>query len=893
MAVKLVVLCAVLSVNWEVSGARVNILETKHSSSGRHFVSAQNNAQLCNYQQLAKTYTLCSVPFYADFISDTFGSRRPSCSPLEKFQACLAASLEETRCANDTSLLTPTIKYFTRSVLHPYRKMCNITSEIPTLTPLPEITIVTRSKNQTSLHNGTSIKSNATADSSKRSLVETNQTSAFQAANRSSHQTQAPPSVKTSRRTLDDINGNSSALGKNITLSGATNVSNATKKILSAGANVSGSGSPPLKKLMNDDNCDVIDKHFKYPDTCVKNWLLRRMFTCGVAMFEFILHNQSQICQCVMNYRQCVANATVELNCTTSNNMVDSKDPIMATVKLIESLMLAWYQNPCAIYDKPARGRVSEVTSDVCDANKASVASVVCYATYFAMNELKTPAPWTSHNDACSAFNDAQRCLIVAQHKNNCTEAEFTQHSRRFLTVITSGKHRHCPVDAGFPKVQALGAFVKPGCQRSKALRRALQCAISFQDFADTERAFSPPQPVPCGHVSRLHACLEDSVEGTGCYGDISVHSEIKVYKKVLEDAYDVRCLVEAPPEIEARARGLQRGLSPYGKGVPIFTLSQAYKKASGSSEFRNWRIDLGLYDKSAENVGYYYDESVDGHKQVFAGPRIVATHPDDLDEESDYALYQKAPDSAASGWRPLAQKMQDRPAAPAALAEAAANSSNRSVVDSAPRTVLQFFTQAAAFEVSKNRTANALRVEEHKDPKKAPSKPDDDYIFASDYMENSGLAMFPNGIDMFRHFRGGALARMDSVIAANQSAEFSFLGDTDCSLDKVRLALRLCNSTLSGLLLRWPNITDIGLPLDTSSAGVKHFCSDLNTYRGCLAAVLKTYDCSQSQAINGVFEVYRKKLRLPYCASSASWNRAAIYTVFAALLTTLVEKQL
>lgn len=873
--------------NWEASGARVHILATKYSSSRKHFVSAESNATNCDYQQLAKTYTLCSVPFYADFIG-TFESNQSSCSSVEKFQACLAATLAETRCANDTALLTPTIRYFTRSILHPYRKACNISAEIPNLTPVAEITIVSANKNRSSFHNATSTQSHAAADSSKKNLAEKNQTDAFRAANESSHQGPTPPSGGPSKRAFTEggpaLDGDSSALRINITSSGAAGTSNDTKKILAAGANnVSSSGGSPTKKLV-DDPCEI-DKNFKYPDTCLKEWLLRRMLTCGVTMFEFILHNQSDPCECLMNYRKCVHNATIELNCTTSD---PEKDPIMVTTKLIESLMLAWYQNPCAIYATGSeRGRSSD--GNECDEKTASVSSVVCYATYFAMNDLKTPAPWTNRNDACSAFNDVQRCLLVAQHKNNCTQQEFTEHSRRFLTVITSGKHRQCPVDAGFPKVQALSAYAKPGCQRSKALRRALQCAISFQDFADTERSFSPPQPVPCGHVSRLHTCLEDSVEGTGCYGDVNVHSEIKVYKKVLEDVYDVRCLVEAPPEVGSGAKGLQRMLSPYGKG--------AYKQASGSSELRNWRIDLGLYDKSAENVGYYYDESVDGHKQVFAGPRIVAMHPDDMDEEGDYALYQKAHDGAAGGWRPLTQKLQEQrlPSA-AAVAEATANSSNRSMTESTPQTLLQFFrpdlARAAAIEVPKSRSASALKVEQLKDSK-APSKPDDDYIFASDYMENSGLAMFPNGIDMFRHFRGGALARMDSVIAANKSSEFNFIGAGDCPLDKVRLALRLCNSTLRGLLLRWPNISDIGLPLDSSSAGVKHFCSDLNTYRGCLAAVLKAYNCSHGQAINGVFEAYRKKLRLPYCASSASWTRAAIYTVFVALLTIVVEKHI
>lgn len=109
MALKLVVLCAVLSMNWEASGARVHVLATKYSSSRKHFVSAESNATNCDYQQLAKTYTLCSVPFYADFIG-TFESNQSSCSSVEKFQSCLAATLAETRCANDTALLTPTIR---------------------------------------------------------------------------------------------------------------------------------------------------------------------------------------------------------------------------------------------------------------------------------------------------------------------------------------------------------------------------------------------------------------------------------------------------------------------------------------------------------------------------------------------------------------------------------------------------------------------------------------------------------------------------------------------------------------------------------------------------------------------------------------------------------------
>ncbi|KAL3214333.1 hypothetical protein MRX96_007134 [Rhipicephalus microplus] len=598
--------------------------------------------------------------------------------------------------------------------------------------------------------------------------------------------------------------------------------------VTSATDNASSSGNQSSdgdkRKRMADEPCvPTIDPGYKYPAKCDNRSLLRRMFTCGVTMHEFILHGQDP-CRCFMNYRECVDKARTELKCDGGNKM---DDPILVTVKLIESLMLSWYQNPCAVYSNSTQAARSSLVSSVvssCDVRKGSIASVVCYATYLAMTDLKTPAPWTSYEDACSAVVDAHRCLMAAEHTSNCTNIQFT----------------------ALPNVQALSAYVRPGCMRSKALKRALRCSLSFQDMADTEREFSPSQAVPCGHVSRLHTCLEDSVEGTGCYGDINVHSEIKLYKKVLEDAYDI------------------------------------YNQASGSSGLRNWRIDLGLYDKNSDNVGYYYDDSAEGHKPVFAGPRIIAMHPDDT-EYNDYdrsdSLYQKAHEfNALIGWRPLVMSLEENASMASKAADAAAVNSASKVVDVAalnsssndtsPQTLLQFFKPDNPVEnMPRSRSGELQKVEQiAKKPHGKKATGEDDYFFGNDYIENAELAMFPSGLDMFRHVR------------------------EDCSVEKTKLALSLCNATLKGLLLRWPNVSDVGLPLDGSNAGVKQFCSDLHTYRGCLAAVLKAYNCSHVQSINGVFEANRKKMRLPYCASSGTWTRATVIISLFGLLANFVK---
>ncbi|KAL1440120.1 hypothetical protein MTO96_009932 [Rhipicephalus appendiculatus] len=91
MDLKLVVLCAMLFMDLGASEAVNKNLATKGSPLKRNALSVAtgNDTQKCDYLQLAKTYTSCSMPFYADFISNALLSSPSSCSPLTAFQACL------------------------------------------------------------------------------------------------------------------------------------------------------------------------------------------------------------------------------------------------------------------------------------------------------------------------------------------------------------------------------------------------------------------------------------------------------------------------------------------------------------------------------------------------------------------------------------------------------------------------------------------------------------------------------------------------------------------------------------------------------------------------------------------------------------------------------------
>ncbi|KAK8777856.1 hypothetical protein V5799_020805, partial [Amblyomma americanum] len=728
MDLKLVALCAILFISRGACGARVENVTTKGLPSGWFPGAAVENDTKCNYLQLAKTYTRCSLPFYADFVSDTLHSEPSTCSPVKTFETCLEDALKNTLCSNDTTLLTPTVKFFTSSILGAYKQACNAALESKNFTPSVAKNASVEGEKSPIVHDTSSTASHDNLLISNNSLVtEINlkNASAAKELNEGDNHTETFPAVEANRKAFVDdkpsADNTSAVFTKGVTFRDLVGVTNAADKGLGS-HNDSANVERRMRRSDNDPCEPKIDTGFKFPEKCPNRTLLRRMFTCGVAMHEFILHGQNP-CKCFLNYRDCVEKARKELDCESGGA---KDDPIIVTVKLIESLMLSWYQNPCAIYRDPAnrtsvRARIVDEVEGGCNVRKASIATVVCYATYFAMTELKTPAPWTNHDDVCS-------------------------------------------------------------------------------------------------HVSRLHTCLEDSVEGTGCYGDINVHLEIKVYKKVLEDSYDVRCIVEGPTEKRRRAKNRQRILRPHPKTL--------YKQMSGSSGLRSWRVDLGLYEKNDENAGYYYDDSLEGRKPVFAGPRVIAIHPDDAEEEGDYensdALYQKAHNEGGGGWRPLAQRLKEEQDLAAKVVEVNGTSN-----ETTPQALLQFFKPEnsealAAQEQPKSRSAQLQKLEELAKKPHGKKAAGEDDIFGNEYVENSELAMFPNGLDMFHHFRGAALARMENVVEANKSESAS----DDCPVEQVKLALGLCNATLKGLLLRWPNVSDVGLPLDGSSAGVKQFCS-------------------------------------------------------------------
>lgn len=109
----------------------------------------------------------------------------------------------------------------------------------------------------------------------------------------------------------------------------------------------------------------------------------------------------------------------------------------------------------------------------------------------------------------------------------------------------------------------------------------------------------------------RLHRCLKSSVDGTKCAGHPSIHAQFKLYKKVLEDQYQVNCDATENQAI--------------GEPVP--------DQPSNEEQFGRLQKSMKRHRSSA--LTRYLGKNVDMSKQV-------ANHMGSYDDDEDYELISK-----------------------------------------------------------------------------------------------------------------------------------------------------------------------------------------------------------------------------------------------------------
>ncbi|KAK8777855.1 hypothetical protein V5799_020804 [Amblyomma americanum] len=85
------------------------------------------------------------------------------------------------------------------------------------------------------------------------------------------------------------------------------------------------------------------------------------------------------------------------------------------------------------------------------------------------------------------------------------------------------------------------------------ALKKIMMCCVTYFSLSDehAKSSWSGSADV-CRYVTRLQECLSSSLEGTECVGESSVNAQLKVYKRVLQDAYSLNCDTSRPKEVKA-----------------------------------------------------------------------------------------------------------------------------------------------------------------------------------------------------------------------------------------------------------------------------------------------------------------------------------------------------
>ncbi|KAL3214336.1 hypothetical protein MRX96_007136 [Rhipicephalus microplus] len=387
----------------------------------------------------------------------------------------------------------------------------------------------------------------------------------------------------------------------------------------------------PFTPSVSETTCLVINTSFKYPEECNKKELLRRFFTCGIT-FQTNLELQKPECQCYYNYKKCFDDARKELHCYNTDQ---TKDPLVITVNILSELMINIYSVKCM----PS---MSPLNFEECNQALALKKIMMCCVTYFSLSDEHAKSVWAGAADTCSYAHDMQRCIAIAEHKTKCVNHKIFAHAREFVRHATSDKRHVCQLNVSSMSIQALAPHMKTKCRHTAVMKRALTCALQFQNTLDGYTKNKPPMTLACGYVTRLQECLRSSLEGTECIGESSVNAQLRGYKRVLQDAYSLNCEV-------ARSNAPNKAEQMRSRGEARISRNKVASSRMGKSLKQNvLRRYLSQYAHMSEQIAPRgsYDEDEDyeliskRQKPVFMSPAgKLMEEPDGFRDDDNYDL--------------------------------------------------------------------------------------------------------------------------------------------------------------------------------------------------------------------------------------------------------------
>lgn len=633
----------------------------------------------------------------------------------------------------------------------------------------------------------------------------------------------------------------------------------------------------PFTPSVSETTCLVINTSFKYPEECNKKELLRRFFTCGIT-FQTNLELQKPECQCYYNYKKCFDDARKELHCYNTDQ---TKDPLVITVNILSELMINIYSVKCM----PS---MSPLNFEECNQALALKKIMMCCVTYFSLSDEHAKSVWAGAADTCSYAHDMQRCIAIAEHKTKCVNHKIFAHAREFVRHATSDKRHACQLNVSSMSIQALAPHMKTKCRHTAVMKRALTCALQFQNTLDGYTKNKPPMTLACGYVTRLQECLRSSLEGTECIGESSVNAQLRGYKRVLQDAYSLNCEV-------ARSNAPNKAEQMRSRGEARISRNKVASSRMGKSLKQNvLRRYLSQYAHMSEQIAPRgsYDEDEDyeliskRQKPVFMSPAgKLMEEPDGFRDDDNYDLLR----SEGYQYHDLNRKNQRELEDYEDFADLEP--------DVRPRVGHRHHRRQKKGRSRNGRTKNlvgdplvASKVRHAKRDKRRKLAYEDEYFFDNEPDEDSVISGLPDNMAMFQHIKHRPEMNVEHLTSRNTSAN-SFVvtnmagqKESTCNSGDLQNEVNKCNVTLTKLVALWPQSlakqSDLAISKETYEATI---CSDMRSYNACLTFAMQATGCSEHiPTLRAILKEQQYRFGLGFCTSGNKRSRPVVLLLFA-----------
>ncbi|KAL1440117.1 hypothetical protein MTO96_009930 [Rhipicephalus appendiculatus] len=270
------------------------------------------------------------------------------------------------------------------------------------------------------------------------------------------------------------------------------------------------------------------------PETgCKQKELLRRFFACGIAL-QASIEMADDPCKCISEYEKCYSRAKIELGCTNDNMGANFTKYMLELTEATKKM----YKVNCGKQRFHAGTALGK-----CDATEAMRRFFLCDLSYFRLVENAVRVGGKAFENICRHVYDVKDCLAKLEYQTGCTKSALHQHAASLLSKITSPFSRKCAESKLPLEASAQIALQRDKCDESAVLKKALVCAIGFQNFMDQKVSRRrPTKEEVCPFIKDFENCIDNASQGSTCKTDMSLSAQLVTYKRLLEEEYGVDC---------------------------------------------------------------------------------------------------------------------------------------------------------------------------------------------------------------------------------------------------------------------------------------------------------------------------------------------------------------